>query len=357
MRVLTLFFPVAVISLVSCSKPQPSAPKAASEVLRQTVLTGRPVELVVLRDNASGVEAAIAPSEGGELSSIRVRFQNRWIELIEHARDYSEISGWRGKAPFLWPATGRTFAKGMKPVADLGAIGGYDWKGKRYPMPLHGFARSMSWQLENSSTDDFGASARLTLKDTPETRRSYPFGFDLAVDYRLRGKELTMLYSISASSANTEAMFFSAGNHITFRTPFVDGSDPLAMQMETPCTTEYLKTPEGIPTGVSRPRSVATSVKLADFDARSAVSLGGYTGDPWLRLTDPAGLKLTIKHHADRLPPPPLVQFNVWGDPANGYFSPEPWVGLQDSFVLRKGLVELPPGETWRWNVQISLDY
>jgi hypothetical protein len=83
------------------------------------------------------------------------------------------------------------------------------------------------------------------------------------------------------------------------------------------------------------------------------VSLGGYENDPWLRLSDPAGLRLSVQHHAARLPSAPVVQFNVWGDPAGGYFSPEPWAGLQDSFVLRQGLVELAPGGTWKWAVRL----
>ena len=44
--------------------------------------------LVVLRDNVAGVEAAVAPSEGGELSSYRVKFKGQWVELLYHARDY-----------------------------------------------------------------------------------------------------------------------------------------------------------------------------------------------------------------------------------------------------------------------------
>jgi galactose mutarotase-like enzyme len=346
---------LAMLLWTSCGSPPP-APKPSAEILKETAQGSRPVELVVLRDNAGGLEAAIAPSEGGELSGLRVRFQNRWVELMYRARDYSPVPGFLGKAPFLWPATGRNFANGMKPVYDLAAIGGYDWKGKRYPMPLHGFARSMAWKVERSAADATGAMARLTLADTPETRRDYPFGFALAAEYRLSGKELAILYSVAASSDNAEPMFFSIGNHMTFRAPFVEDSQAAALTVETPCTVEYLKSPENIPTGESRPRSFATPVKLSDFDARNAIGLGGYSGDPWLRLMDPAGLKLTITHHADRLPPAPLVQFNLWGDPANGCFSPEPWVGLQSSLVLRKGQVELQPGDTWRWTVRLRIE-
>ena len=45
--------------------------------------------VVVLRDAETGSEAAVAPSEGGELSSYRVRLQGKTTELLYHARDYT----------------------------------------------------------------------------------------------------------------------------------------------------------------------------------------------------------------------------------------------------------------------------
>ena len=100
---------------------------------------GKP-EFVVLRDEKAGIEAAVAPSEGGELSGLKVRFQGRWIELLYRARDYSPTAGWRGKAPLLWPATGRNFAPGTPPDGGDEVVGSYDLDGQRLRMPIHGFA-------------------------------------------------------------------------------------------------------------------------------------------------------------------------------------------------------------------------
>lgn len=310
---------------------------------------------IVLHDETGGMEAAVAPASGGELSSLRLRYRGRWIEFLYRARDYSTQQGWRGKAPFLWPATGRSFPSDIKAAAGMDD-GFYDWKGRRYPMPLHGFARDLPWKVDKRAADCSGARVSLSLADTAATRRQYPFGFHLQVEYGLSGGRLSILYTVSAAKTNSEAMFFSAGNHITFRTPFVEGSDPAAMLFETPSTVEYLKTETGLPTGKSRPRSLAKPVRLGDFDTHLAVSLGGYRGDPYMRLTDPAGLTLRMTHHADSLPAAPVVQFNLWGDARQGYFSPEPFVGLQNSFNLRKGLVFLQPGDQWHWRVEIQFE-
>lgn len=339
---------IAAIALSHEAAPAPFETAAAA------AQGGSRPALLVLRDNARGIEASTAPSEGGELSSFRVRRHGQWIELLYRANDYTPTPGWRGKAPFLWPATGRNFAPGVRPDAALDAIGAYDWQGRRYPIPLHGFARSMGWQVESHTASADGARAVLRLSDAPETRRYYPFGFTLRAAYTLADGRLSILYTVAAAPDNREEMFFSIGNHITVRVPFVEGGDARAVEMETPSTVEYLKTPEGIPTGESRPRSVPPAVRLGEFDARTAVSLGGYTGEPWLRLTDPAGVALTFRHHADSMPAPPLVQFNLWGDPSQGYFSPEPWVGLQGSFVSRQGLVTLAPGREWQWQIDLK---
>ena len=49
-----------------------------------------------------------------------------------------------------------------------------------------------------------------------------------------------------------------------------------------------------------------------------------------------------------------MILFNVWGDVRDGFFSPEPWVGLQNSLVQRQGLVYLDPGDDFLWDVRVS---
>ena len=50
-------------------------------------------KVVVLRDTVGGLEAAVAPSQGGELSSFRVKFKGEWVELLYRARDYNDTKG------------------------------------------------------------------------------------------------------------------------------------------------------------------------------------------------------------------------------------------------------------------------
>lgn len=299
--------------------------------------------LVTLRDEQAGVEARISPRDGGELCGLRYRFEGQWLELLYKACDYSKTPGWRGKAPLLFPATGST-------------AGPYTATGKPYKMIQHGFAQHLPWKLDFAKADANEARAMLAITDMVQTRPSYPYGFRVSVEYRLRDGRLYVQYTVGAALENKEPMPFSIGNHITFRTPFVPGSDPAKMRLETPARTLIRKDKQNIPTGETGAPPFTNTTELGATAFVPAVSLGGYESAPVLNLTDPKNLRVRIRHEASRPPAAkdPYVQFNVWGDPAQGYISPEPWVGLQNSLLSRKGLIQLRPGETWDWRIEIQ---
>lgn len=96
--------------------------------------------------------------------------------------------------------------------------------------------------------------------------------------------------------------------------------------------------------------------KGGEFERLSAVSLTGYKGDPFIVYRDPGGLAIRMSHSASKIPKPPVVLYNLWGDVAGGFFSPEPWVGLQNSLVLGQGLIRLRPGGVFEWTIRIEFE-
>jgi hypothetical protein len=67
-------------------------------------------KVVVLHDSVAGAEAAIAPSEGAEISSLKVTRQGKMIELLSNARNYASPPGlFHGRGPVLWPAVGMQY--------------------------------------------------------------------------------------------------------------------------------------------------------------------------------------------------------------------------------------------------------
>jgi galactose mutarotase-like enzyme len=291
------------------------------------------------------MEAAVCPSQGGELSGLRLLHRGKWVEMLYRARDYRPVPGFRGKAPFLWPATGRSVAAGRQEA-------GYVLDGKFYPLADHGFAKELPWRIENRSCDETGAFVTLSLSDSDHTRRHYPFGFRLGVEYRVSRGALEIGYSVRSAE---DELFFSIGNHITFRLPFLEGTSPAGVRFFTPATVEIEKTPERVPNGKTRAWTLPGPVALGEIKATQAVSLTGYgEAEPFATLEDPGGLGVRISHRASTVPSQPVILFNLWGNAADGYFSPEPWVGLQNSLNLRQGLIRTRPGEEFRWRIRIE---
>ena len=311
--------------------------------------------VVVLRDNVGGVEAAVAPSEGGELSSYRARVKGEWTEFLYHARDYSPGQGFQGKGPLLWPAVGAQYPVGTIPAASCGP-GTYMVAGKTYPMPCHGFARNIPWKEVSRSADKNGARMTVELRESEFTLASYPFAFRLDATYEVSGGHLSIDYTVVSDASNRNEMIFSIGNHIAFQLPFVKGSDPRKMTLETASTSQLLRNAQGVLSGETKSRSFQKPEALGDFDARTAIPVAGYRSQPYARLVDPQGVSLRLTQQASTTLPEPLVRFNLYGGPQAGYFCPEPIFGIQNSLNLGQGLVRVQPGKDWKWRLELQVE-
>lgn len=81
---------------------------------------------------------------------------------------------WKSHAPILFPHCGRILNSE------------YTYEGKRYEMGIHGFARGMEFELVSASAD----KVVLSLKSNEETRKIYPFDFELTAEYRVKDNNL-----------------------------------------------------------------------------------------------------------------------------------------------------------------------
>jgi gluconolactonase len=312
-------------------------------------------KVVVLHDSVTGAEAAVAPTEGGELSSFKVTFNGQKVELLYHARDYDNKTGFQGKGPLLWPAVGGQYPVD-NPPKDSCAMGTYTAMGHSYPMMCHGFAKTIPWREIKRSANGQGARVTLELASSETTRKYYPFAFRLDATYELVDGQLTVDYVVAADPANQEPMPFSIGNHIAFNVPLLKGSDPSKMEFETQNTTQLLRNSAGLVSGEIKERSFYDPEPLGSFNAQVALPLAGYKSQPFSRLIDPQGMVVRLTQTASTSLPEPLIRVNAYGGPSAGYFCPEPWFGVQNSLNTGVGAVKLAPGKSWTWRLAIQVE-
>lgn len=305
--------------------------------------------LIELGRPGGSLRASVSPEHGGELASLRVRHRGEWIELLYRGGNYAPTQDWAGRAPLLWPATGRS----LLPSHSGELVQTWNHGGRHLEMPIHGFARDRRWSVDSRSGD----AGSVSFADDAASRQIYPFGFRVSCDYRLNRNSIQLRYVVRAAATNREPMPFSIGNHVTFVVPLVPGSRPEAVKVQSPASFMMPLDQAGRPTGSIVPDTrFRTPIPVTSLAARQAISLGGYKGEPWLRLSDSGGLSVTISHEPDRVASGVPVMFNLWGDPSAGFFSPEPWYGRQNSLNTGEGLVRLAPGKVFRWTITIAVE-
>lgn len=115
-----------------------------------------------------------------------------------------------GKEQF-WQDGGRCLWEGHSPVVfpicSSLKDDRYQFGGAWYHMEKHGFSRDSVFRLETLATD----RAVFLLCDSEETRKSYPFGFEFRVEYRLSENKLITTYRVK--NTGDGVMPVSFGSH------------------------------------------------------------------------------------------------------------------------------------------------
>ena len=324
-----------------------------------------PSALLRMKDEERGIQAAIVPAAGGELASLQVRLAAGWTEVLHRALAYDT---WPDvecdeRAPLLWPAVGRSFTPEQiaewKTTGSVPAQNRYRASDEVYEIEVHGFARRLPWQLDAYGTSQQSAYVRCSATASPETRKSYPFEFEITVTYKLENGELQIEYGVLAGR-NKSPLPFSIGNHLAVRMPITDRGRFDLCTLRSPGSEIQLQNGLCLLSGERVTIDLSTPVSL-DNKALLDTVLGGFpAGQVWVELEDPAALRLRISHddvtrEGKSLTADENMRFVFWGDPAVQYFCPEPWVGEPNSLNTGKGCVFLEPGERFLWDVRLTL--
>lgn len=247
---------------------------------------------------------------------------------------------WPRRSPILFPVCGQ--------LRDGTAV----IDGKKYPMPLHGFARDYEHQIAGLKKD----RVALSFTDSPETRKMYPFSFSLFVRYTLDGKVLRCRYDVENHSGGS--MPFSVGYHTGYRCPLSDHSDArdCTLVFENEETLSRLLTEDNLISGK----------RVPFLQNERNIDLFG----PWFPGTcimeNPRSRYLELQDRRTgksvRVGIAGFPQLVVWvGHEDRPFVCIEPWYGLPDEkdacgdFRRKKGIVTLDDGKTFSCEQTIEI--
>jgi len=324
---------------------------------------GTHVAFARMRDEEHGVEATVTPRAGGEISSLRVRWQGRWVETLYRAMEFAEPeAGWRGRAPLLWPAVGRNYVpEDVERVKALGedlAACSYALHGRIFHIPCHGFARDLPWDLVSCGVGADSAWCECRLCANGITRAMYPFDFDLSVRHEVTRGSVVSRYRIR-SGDNHEPMFFSIGNHITFRVPFLPDGKYEHVTVTSPSRSYAEIDDQSLLTGRCLERDLSTGGTLAESDLLNLVLCGYEPSTRFVEMADPASFGMRVSQEevaadGEQRFAPEHVYFVFYGDAEQGLFCPEPWLGGPNSLNTGLGVARLESGEAFEWLMTIT---
>lgn len=267
---------------------------------------------------SNGIISAEIASLGAELQSLK----KGSVEYLWDGRpEY-----WTGRAPIMFPICGGV------------TNDEYEYDGKRYTLPKHGFARKKKFTVESAGSD----FAVLLLRDDADTRSGYPFTFELRARFALIGESLVTDYI--ATNCGDKPMPFSVGAHEAYVCP--EGISEYELKFEQ---SEQLRAHALYgnllgheTTPILDGDTLALDPKYFEIDA--------------LVFTDVKSRAVTLRNKSTGRGV--AVRFDgfpyllIWQKCGAPYICIEPWCGLPDfvdatgRIVDKPGIIVAAPGET-----------
>ena len=257
------------------------------------------------------------------------------LRLSKEGRDYlwnADPAYWDDVAPVLFPFCGRC------------RNGEYFYKGKQYPMTIHGFLPSL--KADSVVYDE--TSAEFVFCSDEKTLEIYPFDFRLKISYSLIGSSVDIKIHVETMS---DHMYYSVGFHPGFR---ADGERRIVFDSE--CRPSQLEiTSEGL-LGTLTKHYKDTPVREISLDVPEVSGCGLFLKDCCNGLTLLDCQKMIAKIKTASFP-----VLGFWTAPGSGFICVEPWAGLpaiagEDTVLDVKPMVRrIEKGESEEFDCSIEL--
>ena len=248
---------------------------------------------------------------------------------------------WPRRAPILFPIVG--VLKDSKAESAEGTIS----------LARHGLARLNQFEVVEQSP----SSVTLQIKSTEETRKAYPYDFELKLIFSVAGDTLTQTYEVT-NPANI-VLPFALGAHPAFNIP-IPGVEAASLDqyylLFTRSWTSYGPsiTDEGLCDYATPQRLVVDSDTLPLswdlIDREKTITLEDV---PDRRITLAANMEASSEAHGIQMEFDGFDYLGIWSAaPGCPFVALEPWCGIADTvdcdgiFEHKPGIISLEPGQS-----------
>ena len=248
---------------------------------------------------------------------------------------------WPRRAPILFPIVG--VLKDSKAESAEGTIS----------LARHGLARLNEFKVVEQST----SSVTLQLKSTEETRKSYPYDFELKLIFSVDGDTLTQTYEVT-NPANV-VLPFTLGAHPAFNIPIPGVEASSLDQYHLSFTRSWTSygpsiTDEGLCDYTTPQRLIVDSDTLPLswelIDREKTITLENV---PDRRITLAASTEAPSEAHGIQMDFEGFDYLGIWSaTPGCPFVALEPWCGIADTvdcdgiFEHKPGIISLEPGQS-----------
>lgn len=248
---------------------------------------------------------------------------------------------WPRRAPILFPIVG--VLKDGEAESAEGTIS----------LARHGLARLNQFEVVEQSP----SSVTLRLKSTEETRKAYPYDFELKLIFSVAGDTLTQTYEIT-NPANV-VLPFTLGAHPAFNIPIPSVEAASLDQYHLSFTRSWTSygpsiTDEGLCDYTTPQRLIVDSDTLnlswKLIDREKTITLENV---PDRRITLAASTEAPSEAHGIQMDFEGFDYLGIWSaTPGCPFVALEPWCGIADTvdcdgiFEHKPGIISLEPGQS-----------
>ena len=281
------------------------------------------------------------PEKGARLMSWNITLADGSVREVLHwpeDANFGEVAKVRGGNPILFPFSARCFDRGE--IAFWRAADGV-----RRPMPMHGFARQGAFKMLHLDAKGFTAQ----LVPGAEAQASYPFDYEFTVTYRF--EPLGLSCELALKNLGKEPLPWSAGHHFYFTLPWNEGTARKDYMIRIPAAKRLKQDSTGVLIAGPQLQAEESMANPALIDTlHTAVR----SNEVVFGEKDQAGA-VTVRLGSESIPPPDATIVTWTFAEDSPFYCVEPWMGPPNAPEHRVGLHHVPPGETQRFTVSISV--